>query len=79
MKYLVGKLVLAGDIDIAEGEFVSGVVIKIPREELRDCPTLPMYETIALVPISEFEALRKCQPAPILADAPAVALESPHA
>ena len=55
---LVGKLILAGDIDIAEGEFVSGVVIEIPREELRDCPTLPMYEMLALVPISELEALR---------------------
>ena len=56
---LAGKLILAGDIDIAEGEFVSGVVIEIPREELRDCPTLPMYETLALVPLSELEALRK--------------------
>lgn len=55
---LIGKLVLAGDIDLGEGELISGVVVEIPRDVLREVKTLPMYDRVEVVPAAEMDKLR---------------------
>ena len=56
---IYGRLVRAGNL-LFEGDAVStsGLLVEIPREDLRAVPTLPMYQRVVVVPADEYEAMR---------------------
>jgi len=57
-EYLTGKLIIAGDVDLDEGEIAPGVFIAIQREILRAVKVLPMYQQVAVVPVDDLAQLR---------------------
>ena len=62
MKPIFGRLIVAGEIpddpEIAS-ETITGLIVEVPKEDLRAMKTLPLYQRVVIIPADNVAALER--------------------